>query len=154
LISKLKEYNQASGVILFILITSTLIIIVSTVDPYIYSGVYLYRDLEFLAGAFIGVLFALKNRKPDQRPLNFGIITGVLGGVLASVTPGIYWAVLYRLSVYHLIVTIGFLCITGLIIGLIIGAILGWFYKNKDMREKEPDDERYTDEFFKDLIED
>jgi hypothetical protein len=151
LISKLKEYNQASGVILFILVTFVLTIIILTVYPNWY-GIYLFQDLEFLAGAFVGMLFALKNRKPDQRPINFGIITGIIGGALASLAPGFYMGFLYRLNVYWIIVTIGFLCITGLIMGLIIGAILGWFYKNKDMREKEPDTVR--DDFFQDLIED
>lgn len=109
------------------------------------------KDLEYLVGAIVGILFALKNRNPDQRPIKFGIITGLVGGVLASIAPTFYIVIFFHLGIFWIIVYMGLLSITGIALGLIIGAILGWYYNNKDIREKE--DDTTSDDFFQDLIE-
>lgn len=127
-----------------------MIAVISAVDP-LWYGVYLFKDLEFLAGAFVGVLFALKNRKSDQSPLKFGIIVGLVGGVLAALVSACYIIIFFRLGIYWLFVYIAFLSTTGLILGLIIGGLLGWYYMTKDAREKE--DDTISDDFFQDLIE-
>jgi len=46
------------------------------VNPYWY-GMYLYRDLEFVAGALIGLLFAMKNRKLNQPTIKDRIHTRI-----------------------------------------------------------------------------
>ena len=152
LYEKVKENNLTSGIIIFILITFILIV----VNPYWY-GIYMFRDLEFLAGAFIGVLFALKNRKSGQSSLKFGIIVGVVGGVLTAVVSGFYLVLFFRIKgllsdpIYWLFPYIGLSIITGLVLGLIIGGLIGWYYMTKDAREKE--DDTVSDDFFQDLIE-
>lgn len=146
LYEKAKENNQASGIIIYILITFLLI----AINPGWY-GLYMLKDLEYLVGAIVGILFALKNRNPDQRPIKFGIITGLVGGVLASIAPAFYIVIFFHLGIFWIIIYMGLLSITGIALGLIIGAILGWYYNNKDIREKE--DDTISDDFFQDLIE-
>ena len=146
LYKKAKENNLTSGIIIFILITFILI----AVNPYWY-GIYMYRDLEFLAGALIGVIFALKNRKSGQSSIKFGIIVGIVGGLLAALVSGFYLVLFFRIGIYWLFIYVGFLSTTGLVLGLMIGVLVGWYYMTKDAREKE--DDTTSDDFFQDLIE-
>ncbi|MFX1463874.1 MAG: hypothetical protein ACFFBF_12650 [Promethearchaeota archaeon] len=111
----------------------------------------LFRDLDILIGAILGTLFALKNRKPNQPPLKSGIILGLTGGSLVAFAPAIYFVVYFRLDIGWFPAYLLYLLITGVTLGLIIGALGGWYYMNKQVKEKE--DDKYDDDFFKDLIE-
>ncbi|KKK60829.1 hypothetical protein LCGC14_3020440, partial [marine sediment metagenome] len=48
------------SILIFILITFISVLFLN------FWGLVLFRDIDFLLGAIIGVIFALKNRKPDQ----------------------------------------------------------------------------------------
>ena len=115
---------------------------------------YLYRDLEFVAGALIGLLFAMKNRKLNQPTITLGILIGIIGGVLTAVISGSYLVLFFSLRVIlhplWFLIYIGVLSITGIIIGLLMGSIIGWFYRTKDIKEKSVSTD---DDFLKDLIE-
>ncbi|MFX0001009.1 MAG: hypothetical protein ACFE9Q_00530 [Candidatus Hodarchaeota archaeon] len=149
LYEKAKENNQSSGILFFVLVTFLLIVI----NPY-WPGVYLYRDLEFVAGALFGMIFAMRNRKPDQPPITLGIIIGLIGGILAAVISGSVLVLIFSLSFIlnpiWFFVYIGVLCTTGIIIGLLMGVIIGWYYKSKDIREKE---DTTGEGFLQDLLE-
>ncbi|GAG83249.1 unnamed protein product, partial [marine sediment metagenome] len=58
------------SILIFILITFISIMILN------FWGLLLFRDIDFLLGSIISVIFALKKRKPDQSPLKIGIMVG------------------------------------------------------------------------------
>lgn len=139
----LKQENIRTGFILYIVIT----FISSLINPI--DLVYFLNDLDYMLGAIIGVIFALKFRKPDQSPLKYGLIIGITGGFLSSIPIAVSYVLIYRLDILWFFPYIGMLCLTGLVLGLIIGGFIGWFYMNKEEREKQ--EEKYNEDFFKDL---
>ena len=113
--------------------------------------VYFLNDLDYMLGAIIGVIFALKFRKPNQSPLKYGIIIGIFGGFLTSIPIAVSYILIYRLHILWFFPYIGMLFLTSLVLGLIIGGFIGWFYMSKEEREKQ--EEKYDENFFKDLAE-
>lgn len=111
-------------------------------------GILLFRDVDFLLGSIIGVIFALKNRKPEQSPLIIGIMVGIVGGSLSAIPPTLYICILSQRSIVWCFLCFEVLIITGLVVGSIVGLLFGYIYKKKDNKTKYS----MEDEFYKDFI--
>lgn len=126
------------SILIFILITFISIMVLN------FWGLLLFRDIDFLLGSIISVIFALKNRKPDQSPLKIGIMVGIIGGFLSTIAPTIYICAVSQRLIYWCFLSFAALSITGLVIGSIVGPLIGYYYKKKDARAKySMDDEFY-----------
>ncbi|MFX1322157.1 MAG: hypothetical protein ACFFAQ_10990 [Promethearchaeota archaeon] len=148
-----REKNIEAGIILFSLIS--FFIYIST--RYVYAGYILFADLQLLIGAIIGIRFTLKNQKAEQATLKTGVITGIGGGVLATLFISVFEWIAYSLergiNILALFWFIIYTIIAGVVIGLIMGAIMSTLYMYKEV--KRPEEDKHIDEdFFKDLIED
>lgn len=156
LVKKAREPNIYAGITISVLITVISYIIISIISLSvgfdIYPGYFLFADLEYTLGTLFGVIFFLKNRRPDQSILKYGIVVGIVGGIISSFFISLYmWILLFYFSFFvaYLVTTL----ITGIFIGLLIGAILSAYFMYKEVKG-EGKEEYYDDEFFKDLIED
>lgn len=130
------------SILIFILITFISILFLN------FWGLLLFRDIDFLLGSIIGVIFALKKRKTGQSPLKIGIMVGIIGGFLSTIAPTIYICTVYQLSIDMYFSYIAILSITGLVIGSIVGLLIGYYYKKKDAKAKYSEE----DEFYRGFI--
>jgi len=130
------------SILIFILITFISILVLN------FWGLLLFRDIDFLLGSIIGVIFALKKRKPDQSPLKLGIMVGIIGGFLSTIAPTILICTLSQRTIYWCFLSFAILNITGLVVGSIVGLLIGYYYKKKDAKAKYSMD----DEFYQGLI--
>jgi hypothetical protein len=159
-ISIVRERHVNWGISISTLITSALYIIISVISiivgVVIYYGTVLFADLQFLLGSVIGIIYTLRNCKPNQPPLKFAMIVGILGGVFSSVFISIYQTVLLTFSgqggIIVFFLYLGFTLLSGAVIGLLAGAIIGTIYIYRDMKEDNVKEEHLDDDFFKDLI--
>ncbi|KKM25914.1 hypothetical protein LCGC14_1590190 [marine sediment metagenome] len=108
----------------------------------------LFRDIDFLLGSIVSVIFALKKRKPDQSPLKMGIMVGIIGGFLSTIAPTFLICTLAQRSIFWCFLSFAELSRTGLVIGSIVGLLIGYYYKKKDAKVKYSKD----DEFYQGLI--
>ena len=109
-----------------------------------YAGVILLRDLDFLLGSIIGILFAFKYRKPNQTPLKLGILVGNIGGFVTATGTSIFVCTIFQYSIYWFFFYLFWLSITGFVVGSIVGVLFGFYYKKKDAKAKYlMDDEFY-----------
>ena len=146
-----KEEMKVEMVKVPIIVYSILIFIIITFISIIFLnfwGLLLFRDIDFLLGSIIGVIFALKNRTPGQSPLKIGIMVGILGGFLSTIAPTIYICASYQLPIDYYFFNIVILSMTGLVIGSIVGLLIGYYYKKKDAKAKYSKD----DGFYQGLI--
>lgn len=160
IISFLKERNVNWGITISVLVTFVFYIIISLISfgvgKTIYTGTFLYADLEFLVGTIFGVVFTLRTREPEQSILKYGAIVGLTGGFLSSLFITVYEVVLIGvfggINFILFLMFFGFVALSGIVIGLIVGAIIGSYYMYKEMKG-ESEDEHLEDDFFDDLIE-
>ncbi|MEE9378741.1 MAG: hypothetical protein V3V33_11985 [Candidatus Lokiarchaeia archaeon] len=108
----------------------------------------LFRDIDFLLGSIISVIFALNKRKPDQSPLKIGIMVGIVGGSLSTIAPTLYICILYQMTIDWYFIYLAILNITAVVVGSIVGLLIGYYYKKKDAKAKYSMD----DEFYQGLI--
>jgi hypothetical protein len=152
----IRENNVESGIIVNILISFVLYI--ST--WYIYAGFVLYGDLQFLVGSIVGVYITIKNKKPDQSILKYGIITGIIGGVFSSILVALFDWILYSLrvgfNIFSFFILLLLMLLSGLAVGLLGGAGVGAYYMYKEVKGEKilKRDNGLDEDFFKDLIED
>ena len=159
-ISIIREKNVKWGVWISALITTISYVIISIISMIVgeifYSGVVLFADLEFLLGSIFGVLIFSKNREEHQDFLKYGIIVGILGGVLACVFISLYQTILIMITIGgHVIVFflyVGFTFISGAVIGLLTGTFIALYYSYKDVKGDKVGEEHFDDKFFDDLI--
>jgi uncharacterized membrane protein len=124
----------------------------------IYSGAFLYADLQFLLGSIPGIIYTLKRCQPNQSFLKYGITVGVIGGIFSSVINSIFELFLLSLrgvgSIYAFFYVLGIFLVSGIVIGLLTGAILGTYYVYKEMKgdSKGETDNKVDDDFYQDLI--
>ncbi len=160
LTSIIREKNVKWGMWISALITTISYVIVSIISmvtgTLIYSGFVLFADLEFLLGSIFGVLNFFKNREPHQEFLKYGIIVGILGGVLACLFISFYQTILIMITIRgHVIIFflyVGFTFLSGAVIGLLTGTFLAIYYMSKDTKEDNVEKEYLDDKFFDDLI--
>ena len=148
----LKQKNVNFGIVIFTLVT--FISYVST--SYFYNGRLFYADLQFIAGALLGGIYTLVNRKEDQSLLKNGAIVGIAGGFFSSAIIAFYdWLIVSSVvatDFITLLFFIGFTCLSGIPCGLIIGMLVSVFFMYKELKgEKEEED--IDEDFFEDLIE-
>ena len=148
----LKQKNVKLGIIIFILVS----FISYALTRYFYTGYFLYADLQFIAGAVIGGIYTLVNRKESPSILTCGAIVGIAGGLFSAIFIAFYdWLLLsftLGIDIGMLFLLIGFTCLSGIPCGLITGAIISVIYMNKEMKGKKEKD-YIDDDFFEDLIE-
>lgn len=151
--SRVFKNNILSGIILFI----SLVFIFYIINPF--WGMFLYRDLDFFLGSIVGVIYAIKNRKPNHSTLKIGITVGLYGGILSAFVINFYPAIIssiklndFRWFSYYLLYGFLLTLLTGFFVGLIIGGLVGYYYKTMYI-EEEGEDKSLDDEFFEDLIE-
>ncbi len=160
-ISIVKERNVKWGISISTIITCALYIIISVISiisgKLIFYGTFLFADLQFLVGSVIGVIYTFRNGRPDLPFLKYGIIVGILGGVLSSVFISLYQTVILSITseanIIIFVLYLGFTLVSGVVVGLLTGAILGTVYLYKDMKgDGDVKDEHFNDDFFNDLI--
>lgn len=156
LVKNAREQNIYAGITISVLITVISYIIISVISLLvgflIFGGIFIFADLEYGLGTLFGVIFFLKNRRQDQSILKYGIVVGIVGGIISSFFISLYqWILL--LYFYYFIRFLIYTLISGVFIGFLIGAILSGYYMYKEVKG-ERKEEYYDDEFFKDLIED
>ncbi|MFX0082364.1 MAG: hypothetical protein ACFE94_11500 [Candidatus Hodarchaeota archaeon] len=156
----IRERNVKWGILISALVTTasyiTISIISIIIDFLIYTGFFLFADLEFLLGAIFGLLYFFKNREPHQEILKYGIIVGIFGGVLSCMFISIYQTVLAMIaagtSATVFFLYLGYTLLSGAVIGLLAGALMAFYYVYKEMKGEKVGKEHFDDEFFKDLI--
>jgi hypothetical protein len=160
-ISIVKERNVKWGISISTIITCVLYIIISVISiisgKLIFYGTFLFADLQFLLGSVIGVIYTFRNGRPDLPFLKYGIIVGILGGVLSSVFISLYQTVILSITgeanIIIFVLYLGFTLVSGVVVGLLTGAILGTVYVYKEMKgDGDVKDEHFNDDFFNDLI--
>ena len=147
----LKQKNIKFGILIFILVSFA----TYAVTRYIYTGSFLYADLQFITGAVLGTIYSLRNRKESPSILTCGALVGIIGGIFSSLLIAFYdWLLIsfgYGIDIVLLFVFLGFSCLSGIPCGLITGALISALYMYKEVRgEREKD--VLDDEFFEDLI--
>ena len=160
-ISIVKERNVNWGISISTIISSVVYVIISVISiisgELIYYGTVLFADLQFLSGSVIGVIYTLRNCQPDQPFMKYGIIVGIIGGVLSSVFISLYQTIILSITgegnIIIFFLYLGFTLLSGVVIGLLTGAIIGTIYVYRDMKgDDDVKDEHFDDDFFKDLI--
>jgi len=159
-INIIREKNVNESLLISAIVTTVFYVIISiismAVGKLIYSGFLLFADIEFLLGSIFGGLYFFKNREPHQDFLKYGVIVGVVGGVLSCVFISIYQTILVMITVSGPITVfflyLGFTFLSGAIIGLLTVTIIAIYYVYKDMKGDKVETEHIDDEFFKDLI--
>ena len=159
-INIIRENNVNESLLISAIVTTVFYVILSIISmvigKLIYSGYLLFADIEFLLGSILGGIYFFKNREPHQEFLKYGVIVGILGGVLSCVFISIYQTILVMitvgapLTVFFLYFVFTFL--SGAVIGLLTGAIISVYYSYKDVKGDKVETEHIDDEFFKDLI--
>jgi Na+/proline symporter len=157
-ISIIRERNVRRGIIISSLVTVGSYIIVSFISiivGFIFTGFYLFADIQFALGTIFGVIITLNNRQQHQGMLISGVITGVIGGIISSVLIGLYQMILiaffYGPSITIFLLYLGLSLISGIVIGLIGGAIIATYYTYREIK-RESEEETLDDDFFDDLI--
>lgn len=151
-----KRNSKLTGILISVIITFILVAINPLENPYWYGAV-LFKDLEIGVGLLFGLIFALKFRDPEESALKYGIKVGFIDSISIVILPAILiWAlgILYTIQFLTLILILGFLLITSIPLGLIVGGFLGWYYMSKERKQKieEEREDKYGEDFFKDLI--
>jgi len=149
-----REKNVEVGIIFFSLFSFFIYI----PTRFFYAGYLLFADLQLLAGSIIGVRFTLKNQKEEQATLKTGVITGLGGGVLATLLMSIFEWIIFSLveefNPFALLIFFGYYVISGVVIGLLMGAIVSTYFMYIEVKRPEEVDKHIDEDFFKDLIED
>jgi len=156
-ISFFLEENVKWGIAISALVTFASYVTVFSISmavDFIYTGVYIFADLEFLMGTIFGVIFTLRNREPHQAYVKYGIIVAVVGGTISSVLIGLYHLILLAVFFGPIIFFLyfGASIISGIVIGIIGGAFIGTYYSYKEVK-RESDKEKMEDDFYDDLVE-
>ncbi len=104
--------------------------------PFFFLG-----DLHVLFGAIVGVILALKARKPDENPLHTGLFVGFFGALLSVISIMIYIFFAFVLPNHgfdlNLTLSLFFeIFIVATIIGIIIGGVMGFYISYKDRKNK------------------
>ena len=154
LMKNARERNIEAGIILFSIFS--FFIYIST--RIFYAGYILFADLHLLVGSIIGIRFTLKNQKEEQTTLKTGVITGLGGGVLATLLMSIFEWIIFSLveefNPFALLIFFGYYVISGVVIGLLMGAIVSTYFMYIEVKRPEEVDKHIDEDFFKDLIED
>lgn len=137
----MRKNNILTGIIIFDIITFF---------SFLFNPVSLVAlgDLDFIFGAIVGVLFAVRSRKVGQGHLTLCLIVGIGGAFLSALSISIiaYW-IYYVLqgesNVRTLFILIIFFSMVAGLIGIIIGGIIGLI-----TRIKSPKFNGYSDKDF------
>jgi len=116
--------------------------------------IYLVFDVQFLIGTVIGVIYALRNRTSDQKILTCGIIVGIVGGIVSAFLISLLYILIYYPNFIIFILTFFYIVLTGIPVGILGGGIISGFFLYFDMKRENGDEDKYGDDFYKDLIED
>ncbi len=114
---------------------------------------YLIYDLQFLIGTVIGVFYALRNRSKNQKILSCGIIVGIFGGIMSAFLISLLDTLIYYPNIVFFLVWFLNVVLTGIPVGLLGGALISAYYMYLDMKREKDDEDMYSDDFYKDLIE-
>lgn len=152
-VAKYKNIFRGITISVVVTVIAYLIIsIISIIGDFIFSGFFLFADLQFLFGTVFGVVYFIKTRQPDQSILKYGVIVGIVGGVISSFFISLYQSILLFNAYYFFIYLLPCL-ISGVFVGFLIGVIISVYFMYKEVKEERPE-KHYDDEFFKDLIKD
>ncbi|MFX1500050.1 MAG: hypothetical protein ACFFDH_03700 [Promethearchaeota archaeon] len=115
---------------------------------------YLIYDVQFLIGTVIGVFYALRNRTPIQKILTCGILVGIFGGIISAFLISLLYTLIYAPNIVIFFVFFLYIVLTGIPVGILGGGIISAYYMYLEMKSERNDEDRYDDDFYKDLIED
>lgn len=128
----MKEHNIISGILIFDLISFFSYLL----NPLF---VFYYGDLDFLFGAIVGTIFALRyeNRYSVKKDLyKIGIITGSFGGFASGLSATIFFYMVNYLPTQGANIA-GFFTILikqiaiAIVIGFLIGILIAYYYSRK-----------------------
>jgi hypothetical protein len=152
-ILKFSDYFSERNVKISLIIISIVTFVLYLTTFQLFSGIFLFADIQFIIGGAIGVIYALRNRSPDQSILKCGVIVGIFGGVISAFIISLWQTVFNFWSIIEFFIFFGYTLITGVLIGLIIGALVGSIYMYGEMKGETYEEEQKIDEdFYKDLI--
>lgn len=155
MLEEAKYKNIFRGITISVVVTVIAYIIISIISVivlgFIWPGFFLFADLQFSLGTVFGVYYFIKTRQPDQSILKYGVIIGIVGGMISAFFISLYQILLLDSS-YFLGYLLGGL-ISGVFVGFLIGVIICVYFMYKEVKEERPE-KHYDDDFFKDLIED
>jgi hypothetical protein len=118
-------------------------------------GFLLGFDFQFLIGLLVGVIYALRNLNPDQTYLKCGLLVAMLGGVISAFVLSLWSTLVYIWNIFDFLLFFGYLLITAVLIGLLIGGIISTYFMYSELKgDKDDEEDRIDDDFYKDLIED
>ncbi|MFX1363690.1 MAG: hypothetical protein ACFFCE_09220 [Promethearchaeota archaeon] len=146
-----RERNVKRGLI-FNAITSTLAYLLTLYLHF--QGLYLIYDVQFLIGTVIGVFFALKNRTRNQKILTCGMLVGIIGGIISALLISLLYTLIYAPNIIVFLVFFLYIVLTAIPVGLLGGGIISAYYMYLDMKRENVEEDRYDEDFYKDLIED
>ena len=94
-ITLIKEKNVSWGIVISGLVTFISYLIIEFATGFQFGGFYVSNDIQFILGTIVGVIFTLRYREPHQAILKYGIIVGILGGIMASALICLFLLVLF-----------------------------------------------------------
>lgn len=147
LYSKAKEHNVISGIILFDIITFLSYII----NP---ISIFYPSDLDFIFGAIVSLLFALKNRKDNQNVMKQSFYVGLFGACFSALSLSVLeWSLSIGLSFFTFLSFLITFLIVAFIAGSVLSLIFGYIYYRKDRNLRQyKSNTKYTDEYLEDLL--
>jgi len=159
-ISIIREKNVNWSISISALITTISYVIISIISlivgDFIFYGLVLFADVEFLLGSIFGGIYFFKNRDPHQDFLKYGIIVGVIGGILSCIFVSTYQMIVVTIAgsgnIIVFFLYLGLTFISGAVIGLLSGTFIALYYSYKDVKGDKVEKEHFDDKFFDDLI--
>ncbi|MFW9988016.1 MAG: hypothetical protein ACFFC3_05115 [Candidatus Odinarchaeota archaeon] len=151
---KFSEYFQQRNVKLGLIFNAIVSIIAFLTTFTFFEGVYLNFDLQFFIGSVIGVIYALRNRTSDQKILSCGIIVGIFGGIISAFLISLLYTLIYYPNFGFFLFFFIIIVLTGIPVGILGGGIISVYFMYLEMKSERSDEDRYDDDFYKDLIKD
>jgi hypothetical protein len=136
-IADFYKYAKENSIIFGIIFSNVI-----TFMTYIISfgiSVVFFGDIHIFIGTAIGLYFALKYKNPEQSPLLYGILGGVVSSILSAFTLTLFqWAYIFMIIIEVFFIYL----IPAIIIGPILGIIFGiYFWRKEAGKDEETDSE-------------
>ncbi|MDX1798120.1 MAG: hypothetical protein R3255_05685 [Candidatus Lokiarchaeia archaeon] len=89
-----------------------------------------------IIGCIVGTRFTLKNTKPNQSFIIYGLLVALGGSILAGISytmfDWVYFLGVTSTDPFTLLITFEYYLIEAIIIGLLFGTIISYYYNRKN----------------------
>ena len=100
------------------------------------SGILFFGDFQMIIGCIVGTRFTLKNTKPNQSFIIYGLLVALGGSILAGISytmfDWVYFLGVTSTDPFTLLITFEYYLIEAIIIGLLFGTIISYYYNRKN----------------------